>query len=82
MNKVLTKTAGAALTTAGVASKLAKYGLSAAMVVGNGAVNMANAFVNSPVKLGIGAAMLGGVQKGFDKLSAYLMKQGKNYWNR
>lgn len=82
MNKVLNKTAGVVLTTACVASKLAQYGLSAAMVVGNGAVNMANAFVNSPVKVGIGAAMLGSVQKGVDKLGSYLLKQGKNYWNR
>ena len=80
MNKVLNKTAGAALMTAGVASTLAKYGLSAAAVVCNGGKNLANAFAPSPVELGFGFAAFESVQKGFDKLGSYLMKQGRKVW--
>lgn len=81
MNKVLSKTAGTTLYSAGVAAKLAKHGLSAASVVLNGSLHMANTFVQSPVKLGVGVAALGSLQSGLNSLGSYLIKKGKGLWS-
>lgn len=76
--KVTKKTAGAALITAGVAAKLAKWGLSASDVVLSGAVNLADSFVSAP-KFGIGKAAFSAVQKGVSDLEKNLMKKGKEW---
>lgn len=76
--KVTKKTAGAALITAGVAAKLAKWGLSASDVVLSGAVNLADSFVSAP-KLGIGKSLFSSVQKGVSDLEKNLMKKGKEW---
>ena len=67
---------GGVLVGAGVAAKLADYGLSAAEVVLNGAVNLADSFVKTP-KLGIGKALIDSAHKTVNKLSDRWIKKGK-----
>ncbi|MBQ8870917.1 MAG: hypothetical protein IJ019_06040 [Alphaproteobacteria bacterium] len=74
--KLIKGAVGGILITAGVAAKLADKSLSAAEVVLNGAVNLADSFVNAP-KLGIGKALLGGVHQGLSKFSDKLLKKGR-----
>lgn len=76
--KVTKKAAGAVLITAGVAAKLAKWGLSASDVVLSGANNLADTFAPAP-KIGIGKSLFSSVQKGVSDLEKNLMKKGKEW---
>ncbi len=82
MNKVITKTAGATLITAGVAAKLGQWGLSVARVVGNGATGLAAEFAGKSGNLKLGDTIVSNMHTQAKKLSSWLFKQGKNYWNR
>jgi hypothetical protein len=55
---------------------LAKWGLNASEVVLNGAMNLANSFVNAP-KLGIGSSLFGEFKKQTGKLADTFLKKGK-----
>lgn len=70
------KVAGGVVYSVGVAVTLADWGLSAVEVVFNGAVNVANSFVNAP-KLGIGDAMLKATHSGLKTVSKSLQNYGK-----
>lgn len=74
--KIIKSTAGATLIGAGYGLKLAKWGLSASEVVLNGAANLANDFAKTS-SLGIGKSLLNGIKQQTGKLSAYLVKKGK-----
>jgi len=75
-SKTMKTTAGCLICGTGYALKLAEWGLSAAEVVLNGAENMADSFAKAP-KLGIGKSLFGGLKKGTNKVSAFLIKKGK-----
>ena len=76
LRKCVKGACGGVLVGAGVAAKLADYGLSVAEVVLNGAENLADHFVKAP-KLGIGKALFDSTHKAMTKLSARWIKKGK-----
>ena len=76
LKKCVKGACGGVLIGAGVAAKLADYGLSVAEVVLNGAENLASSFVKAP-KLGIGKALLDSAHKAVTKLSSRWIKKGK-----
>ncbi len=78
LKRVAKSAIGGAYLGAGVAMKLAEFGLSASEVVLGGAKNLANQFVKGP-DLNIGEQLLKDVKKQTAKLSAFLIKKGQSY---
>lgn len=76
--KVLKKSAGGLLISAGCLLKLADWGLSASEVVLNGGKNMADSFAKAP-ELGIGSSLFKATHKGIQTLGAYALKKGKGF---
>ncbi len=70
---------GGVLIGAGIAAKIADYGLHASELVLNGAENFVEAFVKAP-KLGIGKSLFGSMRKGVQKFSDICMKKGRGMY--
>lgn len=70
---------GSVVLSAGVALKLAKWGLSVSEIVLNGADNLANSFVKTP-SLGIGKGAISDIKKQVSKFSDICLKKGREMW--
>ena len=81
LSRVEKATVGGAYLGAGVALKLAEFGLQVGEVVAGGAKNLANQFVNAPdLKIAETAlTALKDIEKQTGKAAAWLIKKGKSY---
>ncbi len=79
MKRCVKGAVGSVVLSAGIALKLAKWGLSVSEVVLNGVENLANTFAKAP-SLGLGKNALSGINKQVSKFSDICLKKGREMW--